>query len=115
MSVRQNLPFTAKFWANDSISLEKSPLSNILPVHDKIHVFIIMFHDQSRSPTTPCDLHDLQPKILGSRHPNPYGPRNTGVRTQYRVKDIWRHSERENEKKRKKSNTNKDKKEKERR
>src|SRR6218665_1558829 len=35
---RQNLPFTAKFWANYSISLEKSPLSNILPVglHDKI-------------------------------------------------------------------------------
>jgi len=24
------------FWANYSISLQKSPLSNILPVHDKI-------------------------------------------------------------------------------
>ena len=31
---RQNLPFTAIFWANYSISLEKSSLSNILPVHD---------------------------------------------------------------------------------
>jgi len=30
---RQNLPFTAKFKA--IISLEKSPLSNILPVHNK--------------------------------------------------------------------------------
>src|SRR6218665_1652958 len=26
------------FWANNSNSLRKSPLSNILPVHDKLHV-----------------------------------------------------------------------------
>src|SRR6218665_369980 len=33
---RKKLPFTTKFWANYSISLEKSQLSNILSVHDKI-------------------------------------------------------------------------------
>jgi len=31
-----HLPFTAKLWANYSILLEKSPLSNLLPVHDRI-------------------------------------------------------------------------------
>jgi len=34
--IQKKLPFTAKFWTNYSISLEKSPLSNILLVHDKI-------------------------------------------------------------------------------
>ena len=33
---RQKLAIYSYFWANYSISLQKSPLSNILPVHDKI-------------------------------------------------------------------------------
>src|SRR6218665_3586871 len=33
---RQKLLIYSYFWANYSISLQKSPLSNILPVHDKI-------------------------------------------------------------------------------
>src|SRR6218665_1591252 len=33
---RQNLPIYSYFWANYSRSLQKSPLLNILPVHDKI-------------------------------------------------------------------------------
>src|SRR6218665_3201560 len=31
-----NLPIYSYFWASYSISLQKSPLSNIHPVHDKI-------------------------------------------------------------------------------
>ena len=36
--LKQYFPFTAKFWANYSISLEKSSFSNmgLLPAHDKI-------------------------------------------------------------------------------
>jgi len=33
---RQKLAIDSYFWANYSISLQKSPLSNILPVHHKI-------------------------------------------------------------------------------
>ena len=33
---RQKLLIYSYFWANYSISLQKSPLSNILPVHDKV-------------------------------------------------------------------------------
>jgi len=33
---RQKLVIYSYFWANYSISLQKSPLSNILPVHDKL-------------------------------------------------------------------------------
>src|SRR6218665_3872987 len=33
---RQQLAICSYFWANYSISLQKSPLSNILPVHDNI-------------------------------------------------------------------------------
>src|SRR6218665_141570 len=33
---RQKLLIYSDFWANYSISLQKSPLSNIIPVHDKI-------------------------------------------------------------------------------
>ena len=33
---RQKLLIYSDFWVNYSISLQKSPLSNILPVHDKI-------------------------------------------------------------------------------
>src|SRR6218665_3457975 len=50
---RQSLPFTVKSLANYFISLEKSPLSNILRLHDKA----LMFHDLPR------------PKIWGSLTP----------------------------------------------
>jgi len=33
---RQRLAIYSNFWANYFISLQKSPLSNMLPVHDKI-------------------------------------------------------------------------------
>jgi len=33
---KQKLAIYSYFWANYSISLQKSPLSNILPLHDKI-------------------------------------------------------------------------------
>ena len=33
---RQKLVICSYFWANYSTSLQKSPLSNILPVHDKL-------------------------------------------------------------------------------
>src|SRR6218665_3088164 len=56
---RQKLAIYSYFWANYSISLQKSPLSNILPdspVHD-----IIIFYDPS---TTPCSK-------SGGRDPQP--------------------------------------------
>src|SRR6218665_939901 len=34
---RQKLAIYNYFWANYFISIQKSPLSNILPVHDKIY------------------------------------------------------------------------------
>src|SRR6218665_998721 len=66
----QNLLFRAKFCANYSISLEKSPLSNILPAHDIRYEdgdnVSRLVHDPPVTPTTPS------PKIWG-RDPNPPG------------------------------------------
>jgi len=45
---RQKLLIYSNFWANYSTSLQKSPLSNILPVHDIISRPV---HDTPRPPT----------------------------------------------------------------
>src|SRR6218665_2599814 len=70
---RQNCPlkdaFTVYFWANCSIYLEKSPFSNILPVHDKI---IMTFYEP---PRPPCDPHDPPVKNLGKGVSTPLTPR----------------------------------------
>src|SRR6218665_1895814 len=50
-------------WANYSISIQKSPLSDILPVHDKI---IIIFHDPSTTPTPLRPPTTPSPKSGGS-------------------------------------------------
>src|SRR6218665_3754423 len=57
-----NLPFTAKFWANYSISLEKSPLSNITSGD---FLYMIRYNNVSRPSTTACDRHDPSPKSGG--------------------------------------------------
>src|SRR6218665_846017 len=62
---RQKLAIYSYFWANYSISLQKSPLSNILPVHDKIHC-IIIFYDPF---TTPMTSTTTPAQNLGCRDP----------------------------------------------
>src|SRR6218665_441198 len=61
-----NLPFTAKFWANYSISLEKSPLSNLTSGD---FLYMIRYNNVSRPSTTPCDPHDPSPKSGGRDTP----------------------------------------------
>src|SRR6218665_621588 len=66
------------FWPNYSISLQKSPLSNILPVHmTRYNNILRPVHDPLTTP------HDPLPKIWGSRPPNPPGltPMSRGLTT----------------------------------
>ena len=63
----QKLAIYSYFWANYSISLQKSPLLNIVPVHDKIKLKIIIFHDPSMTSL------QLPAQNLGSRPPKPSG------------------------------------------
>src|SRR6218665_2809238 len=66
---RQKLLIYSDFWANYSISFQKSPLSNILPVHDNI---MLIFHDPSTTPLLPpATPYTPLPKIGGSRPPTP--------------------------------------------
>ena len=67
---QSKLAIYSYFWAYYYISIQKSPLSNILPVHDTI---IIIFHDPSTTPMTPCDPpHDLHsPNSGGPTPPSP--------------------------------------------
>src|SRR6218665_3587464 len=68
----KKLSIYSYLWANYSIPLQKKPLSNILPVQDKI--IIIIFHDPSTTPTTPLrpSLRPLCPKSRG-HDPQPPG------------------------------------------
>ena len=55
---KQNLPIYSYFWASYSISLQKSPLSNILPAHDNISWPV---HDppaQNQHPQDRCPCHE---------------------------------------------------------
>src|SRR6218665_437186 len=59
--IQTKLVIYSYFWPNYSISLQRSLLSNILPVHDQI---IIIFHDPPR-PHDSRATHDPQPQIWG--------------------------------------------------
>jgi len=67
---RQKLANYSNFWANYSISLQRSPLSNILPVHDRYNNISRPVNDPPEmplaTPTSPL------PKIWGFRPPTPH-------------------------------------------
>jgi len=65
---RQKLLIYCYFWANYSISLQKSPLSNILPVG-----YMTRYNNIPRPVHDPCDPRNPLPKIWGSQLPNPTG------------------------------------------
>ena len=65
---RQKLLIYSYFWANYFISLQKSPLSNILPVHNKYNNISRPVHDP-HDPLRPT--HYLCPKSWGRDPPTP--------------------------------------------
>jgi len=71
---RQKLVIYSCFWANYSIAFQKSPLSNILPVHDKQSYNNISRPVQDLLGPPAQNLTGREPPTPRSDAPNPVGP-----------------------------------------